>query len=127
MSDQWEDMLSRHPSVDPKKMLDYLDGKLSEEDKRAVELQLAESDFEADAMEGLSQIGNKARIGGIVTELNEKLHRRTRQRRKRLFRNGMTFPLWLAYATIIIIMLVVIGFIILRRFQPSQDSDLFRF
>jgi anti-sigma factor RsiW len=127
MSDQWEDMLSRHPSVDPKKMLDYLDGKLSEEDKRAVELQLAESDFEADAMEGLSQIGNKARIGGIVTELNEKLHRRTRQRRKRLFRNGMTFPLWLAYATIIIIMLVVIGFIILRRFQASQDSDLFRF
>jgi anti-sigma factor RsiW len=113
--------------VDPKKMLDYLDGKLSEEDKRAVELQLAESDFEADAMEGLSQIGNKARIGGIVTELNEKLHRRTRQRRKRLFRNGMTFPLWLAYATIIIIMLVVIGFIILRRFQASQDSDLFRF
>jgi hypothetical protein len=127
MSDQWEDMLSRHPSVDPKKMLDYLDGKLSEEDKRVVELQLAESDFEADAMEGLSQIGNKARIGGIVTELNEKLHRRTRQRRKRLFRNGMTFPLWLAYATIIIIMLVVIGFIILRRFQASQDSDLFRF
>jgi anti-sigma factor RsiW len=127
MSDQWEDMLSRHPSVDPKKMLDYLDGKLSEEDKRAMELQLAESDFEADAMEGLSQIGNKARIGGIVTELNEKLHRRTRQRRKRLFRNGMTFPLWLAYATIIIIMLVVIGFIILRRFQASQDSDLFRF
>jgi hypothetical protein len=39
----------------------------------------------------------------------------------------MTFPLWLAYATIIIIMLVVIGFIILRRFQASQDSDLFRF
>lgn len=115
MSDQWEDMLSRHPSVDPKKMLDYLDGKLSEEDKRAVELQMAESDFEADAMEGLSRIGDKTRIGSIVTELNEKLHRRTRQRRKKLFRNGITFPLWLAYATIIIIMLVLIGFIILRK------------
>jgi hypothetical protein len=117
MSDQWEDMLSRHPSVDPKKMLDYLEGKLSEEDKRAVELQLAESDFEADAMEGLSRLGDKARIGGIVADLNNNLRRKTRQRKKQLFRNGIGFPLWLAYATFIIILLVVVGFIILKKIQ----------
>jgi hypothetical protein len=117
MKGDWEKILSEHPDIDPERLTDYLEGRLQGEDRHRVERQMAESDFVSDGMEGLSSLPDKGRLPGIVADLNRGLRRRTRERRSRLFRNGIGFPAWLAYATMIFILLILAAWLILRTMQ----------
>ncbi|NDC77858.1 MAG: zf-HC2 domain-containing protein [Chitinophagia bacterium] len=114
MKGDWEKILSEHPDIDPDRLTAYLEGRLEGEDRHRVERQMAESDFVSDAMEGLATLPDKGRLPGIVADLNRGLRRRTSERRSRLFRNGIGFPAWLAYATVIFILLILAAWLILR-------------
>lgn len=116
MSEKWEDILAQYPSLDPQQLIDYLEGRLSDAEKHAVEARMADSDFMSDAMEGLAGVRDSGQIPSIVHELNSRLHKKTRERRKRLFRNGIFFPDWLLYAIVITILLVVLGFLVYRMY-----------
>ena len=117
MKGDWEKILSEHPDIDPERLTAYLEGRLEGEDRHLVERQMAASDFISDAMEGLSGLPDKGRLPGIVADLNRGLRRRTRERRSRLFLNGIGFPAWLAYATMIFILLILAAWLILRAMQ----------
>lgn len=114
MKRDWAEILSEHPDIDPERLRAYLEGRLEGEDRHRVERQMAESEFLSDAMEGLATLPDKGRLTAIVADLNRGLHRRTRERRSRLFRNGIGFPAWLAYATVIFILLILAAWLILR-------------
>lgn len=120
MNGDWDRILSAHPDIDPEQLTAYLEGRLTGEERHRVERSIAASDFIADAVEGLSAVPDPSRIPGIVADLNRGLHRRTRERRRRLFRNGMGFPLWLAYATALIIVLVTVAWLVLRLLQTAR-------
>jgi hypothetical protein len=114
MKGDWGKILSEHPDIDPERLTAYLEGRLEGEDRHRVERQMAESDFISDAMEGLAGLPDKGRLPGIVADLNRGLHRRTRERRRRLFRNSIGFPAWLAYSIVIFILLILAAWLILR-------------
>lgn len=114
MSEKWADILAQYPSLDPQQLIDYLEGRLNDAEKHAVEARMADSDLMSDAMEGLALVKDRSRLPAIMHELNGRLHRKTRQRRKRLFRNGIFFPGWLLQALVITILLVILGFIVYR-------------
>lgn len=120
MNGDWERILSDHPDIDPERLSAYLEGRLSAEERHRVERLMAASDFVSDAVDGLSAMPDRSRLPGIVADLNRGLRRRTRERRRRLFRNGTGFPIWLAYATVLILGLVVVAWVILRALQASR-------
>jgi hypothetical protein len=115
MSEDLKDILSNlNPEIDQETLMRYLQGKLSAQEQHEVEKQLMDSDFEADAMEGLQDFKNKNDISLLVSQLNKDLKKRT-EKKKRL-REKMTLKLEppLAIITLIVLILLLISYLVLR-------------
>lgn len=116
MSDKWKDILQQSSSIDQKKLMDYLEGKLNDQEKHEVESLLNDSAFVDDALEGLSQMKDKQKIASILMELDNQLKQKVKERRGRFTGRYFQFPLWLIITTITIIGMVVITFIIYKMY-----------
>lgn len=114
MDDRYRHMLSNNASIPPEKLLAYLEGKLGDPERMEVEMAMVESDFLADASEGLEHMQEPARIPGIVDELNLRLRQHARGRQHRSIPTPAGFPGWLAFAAILLILLTIAGYIVLR-------------
>lgn len=119
MNNKWQDILSQKSSIDPQKLMDYLEGKLSDKDKHEVESLLADSAFMDDAMDGLGQMKDKQKIASILFELNSQLHKKTKERRKLQFSNRLPFPGWLIFTTVMVILLIVLSYVIYRMYTAN--------
>ena len=101
--------------IDNQQLMDYLSGKLSDEEKHAVEKGMADSAFMNDAVEGLATIGNKKDIQAYVEELNaglqKSLSRKKQRRLKRRLREGP----WGYVAILLIILLCIAAYLIVRK------------
>jgi len=119
MTDKWKDILTQKSALDPQKLMDYLEGKLSDKEKHEVESVLADSAFMDDAAEGLNEMKDKQKIASILFELNSQLHKKTQQRRKLQFSNRLPFPGWLIFTTVTVILLSVLAYIIYRMYTTA--------
>jgi anti-sigma factor RsiW len=114
MKQPWDDILNADATIDPQKLLDYLEGRLDDKEKHAVEAMLADSPFLDDALEGLGNMKDKQKIAAILQELNHHLRHNAQSRNRRGGTKKLSFPGWLLFATVTIILLAVIGFIIYK-------------
>ena len=101
MSDNLKDILSNlNPDIDQETLLLYLQGKLTAEKQHELELQMMDSDFEADALEGLQAMKDKQHLPGIVDQLNHTLKKKTqiRKQRSERFKIKSDPSVWIAIA-----------------------------
>ena len=62
MSDELKDILSNlNPGTEQDKLLQYINRKLTDEEKHALEKNMANDEFMNDAVEGLEQVNNPER------------------------------------------------------------------
>jgi predicted secreted protein len=117
MKENLKDILAHlNPDVDQEILIQYLQGELSNEKQHEVEKQLLEGDFESEALEGLQVFKQKPDIRQLVDQLNYDLKKKTvkrKQRRKKLDIK-VNSSLWITL--LILLMLIVISYIIIRRF-----------
>lgn len=114
MNPELLNILSQAKDSDQKKLIDYLEGNLSSEERHEIEKLLVESPFESDAAEGLGQIKNKKALPGVVNDLNKKIIKKLTERRKKLLKKespNLNIPIT---ATIVIIILVIIFYLFIR-------------
>ena len=78
----------------------------------------AEFVFFDDAVEGLSQMKDKQKIAAILTELDNHLHQKIKEKKKRK-QGNIFFPGWLLFATFTVIILVIIAFIIYKMYTTK--------
>ncbi len=117
MSNDLKNILSNlNNDIEQEKLLEYLNKQLSEQDQHAVESQMNDDPFMSDAVEGLSQINNKADISLLIHQLNKDLTAKLAKKKERRKRPIGQAP-WLYYAIITILLLAVIGYIVIKRFQ----------
>ena len=119
MPDNLKDILSNlSTGIDQETLLLYLQDKLSEEKKQAVEEKLLENEFADDAIEGLKQFRDKQQVSYMVEMLNRDLKKKTaikKQRRQKLQLKDQT----LVYVSILIILLlIVLSYMIIRKMNP---------
>ena len=69
--------------IDNQQLMDYLAGKLSGDEKHQVEMQLADSEFMNDALEGLENVKDKKDINVFVEQLNRDLHKKLQQKKNK--------------------------------------------
>jgi anti-sigma factor RsiW len=118
MKDKWNDIIN-HTSdhIDEQMLMDYLEGRLSPEEKHRVEFLMSESGFVDDAIEGLAAMKDKQKIATILHELNSKLHQKTM---KKVRKYNVLIPdqQTLTIASIItILLLAVIAFVVFKMMQ----------
>lgn len=114
MDDKLRNILSAHPSIPSEKLIAYLEGRLDESGRLEVERAMVESEFLSDAADGLESIRDTGRIHAMVNDLNRGLRRRTRKKREYIRVGRTGFPLWLAFAAIVLLILMVAGFYVVK-------------
>ena len=116
MSDNLKDILSNlNPDIDQETLLLYLQGKLTADKQHELELQMMDSDFESDALEGLQDVKDKQHLKGIVDQLNFDLKKKTQKRKQRSQRLKIKSDpsIWIAVA--IFLLLIIISYFIIHR------------
>ncbi len=91
-------------------LLAYLEGRMSEAERRAIEEQLSSEGMESDAIEGLQALSageTKAMKHRLDAELQSALHHKRRRRR------GLSDQRWTWTAIIIILLLAILGYAVI--------------
>lgn len=115
MNNELLNILSQVKDADQRKLLDYLENKLSPEERHEVERLLIDSDFESDAAEGLEQVIEKHDLPVVINQLNKRLIKKLHGRRKKLLKKKPPELMIPVVTTIIILLLVLMFYILLRE------------
>jgi anti-sigma factor RsiW len=114
-------LLNSNKDIDNQQLMDYLAGKLSEEEKHAVEMQLAENDFMSDAVEGLEIVKNKRDINVFVDQLNRDLHKKLFRKSKKQRRKAIQ-QRWTFAAIILILALLLAAWLMIVKYQRLRHG-----
>ena len=110
--------------IDNQQLMDYLAGKLSEEEKHKVELQLAGNDFMNDALEGLEDVKDKKDINIFVDQLNRDLHKKLLQKKHRKQKRKISQQRWIYAAIILILALVIATWLMIVKYQGLKKKEI---
>jgi len=105
--------------IDNQKLMDYLAGKLSAEEKHEIEKLMADNDFVNDALEGLGEVNNK-KIQDIVDQMNMSLQKKLKQKKIRKEKRRLKEYPWIYLAIAVILVLIVLAYYIIHRLESGQ-------
>ncbi|MEO5591091.1 MAG: hypothetical protein ABIR15_00695 [Chitinophagaceae bacterium] len=108
--------------IDNQQLMDYLAGKLSEDEKHRVEMQLADNDFMNDALEGLENVKDKKDINFFVEQLNRDLHKKLQQKKNRKQKRKLLQQRWVYAAVIIILALIIATWLMIVKYQALKTK-----
>lgn len=108
--------------IDNQKLMDYLSGKLSGEEKHELEKEMADSDFINDAVEGLEDVKNKKDLSLLVEQLNADLHKQLDKKKKRKEKRAWKDQPWVYLAIILLLALTVICFIVIKKYLDNEND-----
>ncbi len=121
MNDNIRDILSNFSSeIDQETLLKYLQGKLSEEQKNEVEKKMLTSDFNNDALEGLSEIKEKERLSFLVETLNRDLRKKLDKKKQRREKLRLKDQPWFYISLLILLLLIILSYFIIQRMMQLQ-------
>ena len=100
-----------------KRMMDYLQGNMSEAEKQAYEAEQMQDDFTSDAVEGLSGLSAES-IFGFQQDLNMKLQQQLHRKKRKKRKNGFTNPFYFYISLFLIILLAIIGYWVIKKMNP---------
>ena len=98
----------------------YLQGKASEEERFAIENQMADSAFLDDAVEGLQGFKDPAKRDDYVEQLNKQLQKYTAIRLARKKRRKLKEQNWLVIAILGILLLCVAGYLLIHFYSAKH-------
>ena len=104
--------------IDNQKLMDYLSGKLNEQEKHEVEMWMVDNEFENDAMEGLQQMAGNKKLDGYVDQLNKELTQYIKQKKDRREKRKINNSFWVYTAVAFILIIIILAYMVLSRIKP---------
>jgi hypothetical protein len=98
-------------------LMDYLAGKLPDDEKHEVEMQLDGNDFVNDAIEGLEHVKDKGNIDVFVDQLNRDLHKKLLRTKNKKQKRKLLQQRWVYAAIILILALIVSTWLMIVKYQ----------
>jgi len=123
MSDELLNILSNsNKDIDNQKLMDYLSGKLSADQKHDFEKSLIDSEMMNDAVEGLEKLKNTD-VSAVVKQLNKNLHKQLNKKRSKKIKRGIKDLPWLYFTIVLVLIIILIGFIVIKkRLESGKQS-----
>ena len=109
-----KDILNHDEELGSEELVRYLEGKLSDEERHAVEIKIAGSEFIGDAVEGLEQFNSPEQAAVLAEQLNRQLQQAARKKNRRKLRRKLADMNWLTIAILGILSLCILGFLIVH-------------
>lgn len=102
--------------IEQEKMLNYLNGNMSDAEQHDFEKNINEDDFMLDAVEGLEGLKSNIELPYIVQELNKGLKQQIDQKKKRKDKRKIKEQPWIYFSILLILLLAVVAYLVIRRF-----------
>ncbi len=99
--------------IDNQKLMDYLSNRLSKDDAHDIEKQIADAGIINDAVEGLQHF-KKDNALLFATQLNAELKKQLSKKKFRKNKRQFKDKVWIYFAVILIILIIVITYFIAR-------------
>ena len=116
-----KDILNNDEELDSNSLMRYLNGTASEEERFAIENQMAGSAFMDDAVEGLQHFDSN-QLKTYADQINRQLHKQTATavQRKKL-KSRLKSQQWAIITLLAIITLCILGYIVIRMYHHQQQ------
>lgn len=115
MSNDLLNILSHsNKDIDNQKLIDYINGKLSGNEKHEVEKWMIDNHFENEAMEGLQSLREKKDLNTHVDQLNKALNKYLQQKKQRRSRRKIKEISWSYFSIILVLLLIIIAYFVIR-------------
>lgn len=105
-------------------LMKYLNGTLTEEERYALEKQMADSDFTNDALEGLENFNDRQKLAIYVQELNKQLAKNTAAKKKRKNKRKLKQQDWVFISVIIVLLLCILGYLGVREYNKLKQHPI---
>ena len=117
-------ILQEGEELNDEQLLKYLDGTLTDEERHALEKQMANSAFVNDAVEGLEHFGNTRNIEHYVHRLNADLQKQTAKKKKKKEKRKLKNQDWIVMAVIIVIILCLLCYFTVKEFHKYGNKPV---
>jgi hypothetical protein len=123
MSDELLDILSNsNKDIDNQKLMDYLSGKLSADEKHELEKTMVDSEMMNDIVEGLEKFKNKKDVSNFVDQLNANLKKQLQKKKLKKEKRRLKDLPWLYLTIILILILILIGFLVVKKHLQNEKK-----
>ena len=109
-----KDILNQEDELSSDELMRYLSGNATEEERYAIEKQMAGSSFIDEAVEGLQNFKDPAQVKEYVEQLNKQLQKQTAKKVSRKNKRKLKDQNWLIIAILAILLLCVTGFLLIH-------------
>lgn len=109
-----KDILNHEEELSSEELMRYLQGNATEEERFAIEKQMADSAFIDEAVEGLQHFGDPAQVKEYVNQLNKQLQKQTAKKLLRKSKRKIKDQHWIIIAILAILLLCVTGFLLIH-------------
>lgn len=103
--------------IDSRKLMDYLNGRLSDEEQHEMERRMADSEMASDALEGLQGMGNKSSLELVAFDLNNRLKQQLQLKNDRRKKRKITSFNLTVITIVLILLLCVLGYVVIRMYN----------
>jgi hypothetical protein len=114
-SDLLNILSNSNKDIDNQKLMDYISGKLSGEEKHEVEQWMVDNNFENEALEGLQTLSDKKDLQAYVDNLNKELNQYLQQKKHRRDKRKIKDIPWSYLAIVLVLMLIIIAYFIIQK------------
>jgi hypothetical protein len=97
--------------------MDYVAGKLSEQEKHEVEMWMVDNEFENEALEGLQQMAGNKKLDGYVDQLNKELHQYIKGKKDRRDKRRIDTSFWIYAAIVLVLLIAILAYMVISRMK----------
>ena len=119
-------ILSNDADPNEEMLKKYLNGSASEEERFAIENQMAEDPFMNEAVEGLQSFNDPATLQDYVTQLNKQLQQQTAKKKKRKLKRRLKDQKWTILSIMLVLGLCVLAYLTIhlsnKKNKPSNTG-----
>lgn len=101
--------------IDNQKLMDYISGRLSGEEKHEVEQWMIDNNFASEALEGLQTVKDQKDLQAYVDQLNKELNKYLQEKKHRRDRRKIKGIPWSFLAIVLVLLLIIIVFLVLQK------------
>lgn len=102
----------------------YLEGTASDEERFAIENQMADEDFMNDAVEGLQSFKSPYHMQDYVNQINKELHKQTNKKKRRRLKRHIEDQNWTLISVILIIILCILGYFVIHLTEQQHKQEI---
>ena len=112
-----KDILNHGDEPNNEELMKYLQGNASEEERSAIEKQMAGDSFVTDAVEGLQNFKDPAKANEYADQLNRELQKYISLKQARKKKRKLKDQNWLIISILAILLLCVAGYLLIHFYS----------